>query len=396
MASDGCQSLFAPAPAATVALAPASKTAGGATGVWYGPAPTGWRTATGAPVVAVELPFDAAKEPRSLPLPGGLRLPMLGVTATDDASVRCASAPAPAPALTDAGPPPPQGGARSRLLARRTRRRGGRGPGAAWRCVREGVPGGGAAWRAARRRCACLGGAVPALPAHLARPHAAAVQASCASLLTTLGVSSLDLLLLDVAAAAAGAPEPLPQAVAAAWAGVEALLASSTVRAVGVAHCGWATLEALLGCCAVKPVVNLCELHPLLSQVRRRGQSEHRRCALTPTAFAPQRKLCGCARRKGVAMAALAPLARGDPALMEHPTVLKLAAAYGKTPAQLLVRYNLQRGVPVLSKSGLSLEELEGAFSFRISYPDKVHLDELDAGRRFLQPPQGCSFPTVD
>ena len=95
-------------------------------------------------------------------------------------------------------------------------------------------------------------------------------------------------------------------------------------------------------------------------------------------------------------LAALAPLARGDPALMQHPTVLKLAAAYGKTPAQLLVRYNLQRGVPVLSKSGLSLEELEGAFSFRISYPDKVHLDELDAGRRFLQPPQGCSFPTVD
>jgi hypothetical protein len=45
--------------------------------------------------------------------------------------------------------------------------------------------------------------------------------------------------------------------------------------------------------------------------------------------------MCGYARRKGVEVLALAPLARGDAALMSHPTVQQLAAALNKTPAQV-------------------------------------------------------------
>ena len=111
-----------------------------------------------------------------------------------------------------------------------------------------------------------------------------------------------------------------------------------------------------------------------------------------------QRKLCGFAQRKGIAMAALYPLARGDPALMEHPTVLRLAQTYGKTPAQVLLRYNIQRGIAVFSKSGLGDEELAGAFAFRFEYPDKVLMDEMGAGKgqRFLAPAPGCSFAAED
>lgn len=49
----------------------------------------------------------------------------------------------------------------------------------------------------------------------------------------------------------------------------------------------------------------------------------------------------------------------------------------------------------VFTKSGLSYEELSGAFSFRFSYADKVHLDEVQGdgpGRRFLAPLPGCAF----
>lgn len=97
-------------------------------------------------------------------------------------------------------------------------------------------------------------------------------------------------------------------------------------------------------------------------------------------------------------MAALYPLAKGDPALMQHPTVTRLAQTYGKTPAQILVRYNVQRGVAVFSKSGLSDDELSGAFAFRFSYADKVLLDDLGAGpgRRFLAPLPGCRFAEDD
>jgi diketogulonate reductase-like aldo/keto reductase len=70
--------------------------------------------------------------------------------------------------------------------------------------------------------------------------------------------------------------------VAAAWAGVEALLEAQRARAAGVAHAGWRGLDALLGACRAKPLVNAAELHPLLSQARS-GQP------------LPARRACGCA-----------------------------------------------------------------------------------------------------
>ncbi len=44
--------------------------------------------------------------------------------------------------------------------------------------------------------------------------------------------------------------------------------------------------------------------------------------------------MCGIARRKGLALLGLSPLARGDAALLQHPTLLQVAAAQQKTPAQ--------------------------------------------------------------
>ena len=245
-------------------------------------------------------------------------------------------------------------------------------------------------------------------------------------------MACVDLLLLDVSAAAQGSANPLPPPVAAAWTALCELQAGgATMRAVGVAHAGWRTLEALLAQGGVKPAVNLCELHPLLSQARAQPQlcsregHPHRR-ELTPHVLCisnpQQRKLCGFAQRKGIAMAALYPLAGGNSALMEHPTVLRLAQTYAKTPAQVrcgflvcgcipprfrsrpplhaqvLLRYNIQRGIAVFSKSGLGEEELSAAFSFRFEYADKVLLDELGDGKgqRFLPAHPGCSFAQDD
>lgn len=198
----------------------------------------------------------------------------------------------------------------------------------------------------------------------------ASAQAACASLLASLGVAHLDLCLLDVSRAGASAEQPLPGSVAGAWRGLEALLASGSVRSLGLAHAGWRTLDALLGSCVSKPAVCLCELHPLLSQ----------------------RKLCGTARRKGVAVAALLPAARACPELLQHPTVVGLAEAHGRTASQLVLRYNVQRGVPCLCMEPLSGADVDAAFSFQLTYPQKVNVDTLgDAGRRFLAP-AGCSF----
>lgn len=86
MASDGSQSLLVTSARPGEAPRQPAAPPRGATGVWDGPAPTGWRTAAPSPEPA----FDAAKEPRSLILPGGLSLPLLLVAAGDAAGVAAA------------------------------------------------------------------------------------------------------------------------------------------------------------------------------------------------------------------------------------------------------------------------------------------------------------------
>ncbi len=119
--------------------------------------------------------------------------------------------------------------------------------------------------------------------------HAAAVQRSFDGLASALGVTQLDLCLLDWSAAAGGATDALPAPVAAAWAGLEALVDAKSVRAAGVAHAGWRGIDHLLAACRVKPVVNACELHPLLSQARH--THTHRRHDAPPLAVGHMRLL---------------------------------------------------------------------------------------------------------
>lgn len=91
MASDGSQPLFGPTATAAAVAAPAPPRA--ATGVWDGPAPKGWRTPAGAPAASAPVVFNPAKEPRSVLLGNGVRLPLLGVAAADAAGVECVPAP---------------------------------------------------------------------------------------------------------------------------------------------------------------------------------------------------------------------------------------------------------------------------------------------------------------
>jgi hypothetical protein len=85
MASDGCQSLQAVRGGATGAATAPVQSRRVPTAVWDGPPP---RAATVAYVAPAAVPFDPSREPRSLPLPGGLRLPLLGSAASDEATAR--------------------------------------------------------------------------------------------------------------------------------------------------------------------------------------------------------------------------------------------------------------------------------------------------------------------
>ena len=208
------------------------------------------------------------------------------------------------------------------------------------------------------------------------RPELA--RASALRSIEELGVGHLDLLLVHWPEAwVPGSTieswqEDATVTIADTWRALEALVDEGLVRGLGVSNFSLAQVEALLSAARHKPLVNQVELHPLLAQ----------------------RKLVGVLLRRGVACVAYSPLgAPSDarpPELLTNPVVADIAARAGRTPAQVLLRYNMQRGVPVIPKAGSDghlAENFSHAFDWRLSNADKAALDALDAGRRFVSAP---------
>jgi diketogulonate reductase-like aldo/keto reductase len=207
------------------------------------------------------------------------------------------------------------------------------------------------------------------------RPEAAAASARAS--VAALGCGYLDLLLVHWPHAWVPGGGEAPDAgvtLRDTWQALEALVDSGLVRHLGVSNFSLRQVEEVLAFARVKPVVSQVEGHPLLAQ----------------------RKLVGVCLRKGVHTVAYSPLAHShslpdhsDHSLLEHPEVAAVAAAAGRTPAQVLLRWNVQRGVGVLPKAGSAAharENAEGLFAWRLTWDQKARLDALDEGRRFVSP----------
>lgn len=126
------------------------------------------------------------------------------------------------------------------------------------------------------------------------------------------------------------------------------------VRAIGVSNFKPHHLKALMET-EVKPMVNQIEFHP--------GQAQ------TET-------LAYC-RDNGVLVEAWSPMGRGK--LLDHPLITGIAAQYGKTPAQLCIRWCLQKGALPLPKSvtPARIRENVQVFDFTISPEDMARLDAM-------------------
>ena len=80
---------------------------------------------------------------------------------------------------------------------------------------------------------------------------------------------------------------------------------------------------------------------------------------------------------------------QGDPNLLEDPTIVKIAARLGKTPAQITLRWGVQRGACVIPKS-TNVGRIRSNFDilqWRLSRADMATLDALDRGFRFVRAP---------
>ncbi|MDX2286321.1 MAG: aldo/keto reductase [Bacteroidia bacterium] len=149
------------------------------------------------------------------------------------------------------------------------------------------------------------------------------------------------------------------------WRALERLYAEGRVRAIGVANYLEPFLDELAGYASVVPAVNQVEFSPFLYL----------------------KSLLDRCRRDGIQLQAYTPLGRG--ARLQDPRLLRLAEAYGKTPAQIILRWALQLGVSAIPKSASRqrLAENFGVFDFEISAEDMAEIATFDEGFRIVDDP---------
>jgi len=144
------------------------------------------------------------------------------------------------------------------------------------------------------------------------------------------------------------------------WRAMEEIRGAGKARSIGVSNYTIRHLEELLGHARVPPSVNQVELHPFLRQDG----------------------LEAWARGHAVQVEAYAPLVKG--LRMDHPVLLAVAARHRKTPAQVLLRWGLDRDLVVLPKSvhPERIRENASLFDFELSADDLRELGALDEGYR--------------
>lgn len=171
--------------------------------------------------------------------------------------------------------------------------------------------------------------------------------------LAALGLERLDLYLIHW-------PAPDRDLYLDTWRALETLHAEGRVRAIGVSNFEPAHLERLVETATIVPAVNQVELHPALQN----------------------RAVLAADARHGIATEAWSPLAQG--AVLGDPAIAAIAAAHGRTPAQVVLRWHLQQGRIVIPKSVTPARIAENldVFDFDLDTDDLAAIDALDRDGR--------------
>ena len=149
------------------------------------------------------------------------------------------------------------------------------------------------------------------------------------------------------------------------WGGLLKVQGDGLAKSIGVANFTPEDLSTIIDLTYVVPTVNQIELHPQLVQTElRAAHAEH-----------------------GILTQAYSPLGVGK--LLENPTVTAVAGEYGKTPAQVLIRWNLQLSNAVVfrSSSAERIAQNFDVFDFELAEEHLAALTGLDDGTRFRPDP---------
>jgi len=164
------------------------------------------------------------------------------------------------------------------------------------------------------------------------------------------------------------------------WGAMEELVQAGLVRNIGVCNYNTAMVRDLLAYAKVRPSVLQVELHPFLTQ----------------------EKLVRLCHQEGIAVTGFSPLgapsyvplgsATLDESVMGHDLIRTLAAKHERTPAQVVLRWGVQRKTAIVPKTSnhARLAENLALFDFELEEQDMAAINQLNRNRRFNDPGVFC------
>jgi len=179
--------------------------------------------------------------------------------------------------------------------------------------------------------------------------------------LQKLGLDYLDLYLIHW---------PGKDKYAESWRALEDLYNQGKIKAIGVCNFTVAHLEKLLTFARIKPVINQVEFHPRLQQVELR-------------AFCDKHQ---------IQLEAWAPLMQGG--LLEDATIAQIATKYGKSIAQVILRWDVQNGVITIPKSVRRERMMQNAdiFDFQLTDEEMAMINAMNLEQRVGPNPDEFDF----
>ncbi|WP_381404430.1 aldo/keto reductase [Staphylococcus epidermidis] len=144
------------------------------------------------------------------------------------------------------------------------------------------------------------------------------------------------------------------------WRGMEDLYKQNQVKNIGVSNFTPEHFEALLAQVSIKPVINQVEFHPYLTQNKLRKYLE----------------------AQNIIMESWSPLMNSQ--ILHDDVINEVANEVGKTPAQVVIRWNIQHDVVVIPKSVTPhrIEENLDVWNFELSDNQMERIDQLNQDRR--------------
>ena len=137
----------------------------------------------------------------------------------------------------------------------------------------------------------------------------------------------------------------------------------SKVRSIGLSNFNEAQIREILSVCEVKPAVLQTEVHP----------------------YSQEKELKAFLDKEGIVIQAWYPLGHGDKALIEEPLFAELGKKYGKSNAQVILRWHIQDGNIVIpgSKNPAHIKDNFDLFEFALTDAEMARIAAMDKKKRY-------------